>query len=109
MTYQEVSALVEGFGLPCAYYQFTEDTAVPPPFVCWYFTDSDDFAADDTNYQRIRPLVIELYTRFKGFALEAQIEEALNAAELVYSRYEEQLDDEKMIMITFQTEVVING
>ena len=29
MTYDEITTLVESFGLPFEYYQFTEDTAEP--------------------------------------------------------------------------------
>ena len=66
----ELKELIAGFGLPYAYYQFTKDTAKPPPFICYYLAQSDDFAADGVNYAKIRQLVIELYTRYKDFELE---------------------------------------
>lgn len=109
MTYQEVDALVASLGLPYAYYQFTAKTAQPCPFLCFYFPDSDDFKADNTIYQKIRPLIIELYTDDKDFALEAQIETALAAAGLVYSRSEVYVGSERMYQITYEMEVIINA
>lgn len=107
MTYKEVSTMIAGFGIPYAYYQFPEGTAQPCPFICFYFPDSNDFAADNTNYQRIRPLTIELYTDNKDFELEETIEAALNGSGLVYARFESWIDTEKMNMVTYETQVII--
>lgn len=109
MTYQEVATMVASIGVPYAYYQFPEGTAQPTPFVCFYFDNSDDLVADNTNYQRIRPLVIELYTDNKDFALEATVESVLNRAGLVYSRAESWIDSERMNMVSYTTSVVITG
>ena len=109
MTYKQIDDLVASIGMPYAYYQFTEETAEPCPFLCFYFEGSDDFAADNRNYQKIRPLTIELYTDDKDFALEAQIETALTAAGLVYSRSEVYIGSERMFQITYRMEVIING
>lgn len=112
MTYQDVATLISSIGLPYAYYQFPENDpnnpAPDPPFVCFYFSGSDDLLADDTNYQKIRPLVIELYTDNKDFTLEETVETALNSAGLVFSRSETYIDAEKLYMVTFNTEIVIS-
>ena len=109
MTYPQVATMVASIGVPYAYYQFPEGTAQPTPFVCFYFDNSDDLVADNTNYQRIRPLVIELYTDNKDFALEATVESVLNNAGLVYSRDEAWIDSERMNMVSYTTSVVITG
>ena len=80
---------------------------IAPPFVCFYFDSSNDFAADNTNYQRIRPLSLELYTDNKDFTLEQTVENVLNQNGLVYSREETYLDSERMYMVTFMTEIII--
>ena len=108
MTYSEVLAMLETINVPVAYYQFTADTAEPPPFICYYYSTSDDLAADDTNYQKIRPLVIELYTDTKDFTLESTVEETLNTYGLVYSKAETPIDSERMYMVVFNTTVVID-
>ena len=107
MTYREVATMIKNIGYPCAYYQFPEGTEQACPFICFYFTLSNDLAADDTNYQKIRQLAVELYTDNKDFAAEQVVEDALNASGLVYNREESYLDSERMYMVTFTTQVVI--
>lgn len=109
MTYKEIKTMISEIGVPFAYYQFTEDTAQPTPFVCFYFPGDNDFKADDSNYAIVRPLTIELYTDNKDFTLEATVESVLSAHGLPYSRSEAYIGTEKMFMTTYQTEVVING
>ena len=106
MTYKQVATMVESIGVPYAYYQFPNGTDQACPFICFYFTGSDDLAADNTNYQRIRPLTIELYTD-KDFALEATVESVLNGAGLVYSRDEAWIDSERMNMVAYATDIII--
>lgn len=107
MTYQEVNTMIDSIDVPYAYYQFDEKTAQPTPFICFYYRSDNDLAADDTNYQKIRLLVLELYTDEKSFTLEDTIETTLNHNGLVYSKYESYIDTEKMLMVTYETEVVI--
>ena len=107
MTYRQVAEMVSSIGVPYAYYQFPNNTGIAPPFVCFYFDSSNDFAADNTNYQRIRQLSLELYTDNKDFTLEQTVENVLNQNGLVYSREETYLDSEKMYMVTFMTEIII--
>lgn len=107
MTYEDVAKMVKNIGVPFAYYQFPEGTEQACPFVCFYFSGSNDLAADNTNYQRIRPLIIELYTDNKNFALEATVESVLNQNGLVYARDEAFIDSEKMNMVTYTTEIII--
>lgn len=109
MTYQEVNTFVESLGFPCAYYQFTQKTAVPPPFICWLMEGDDDLQADDINYARIRPLIIEYYTDAKDFAGETRIENALDAAGMPYAKDETYLDSERMHETIYTMEVVINA
>ena len=107
MTYKEVATMVKNISYPCAYYQFPNGTEQACPFICFYFTTSNDLSADNTNYQRIRQLAIELYTDNKDFEKEKTVEDALNANGLVYSREESYIDSERLYMVTFITEVVV--
>lgn len=107
MTYKDVSAMLASFGLPYAYYQFEEETAKPPPFICFYYPRASDLLADNENYQKIRILVIELYTDEKDFELEERIEAGLTANDLVYTRQETYLDDERMFEVAYETSIVI--
>lgn len=117
MTYKQVYQVISGIekapgeNIPVAYLMFpADDPQNPPPdppFICYYYTGDDDLLADDTNYQKIRPLTIELYTDNKDFALEDSVETALNAAGLVFSRMESFIESEKMFMASYETEIIV--
>ena len=107
MTYQEINTLIESIGVPSAYYQFTADTAVPPPFICFYFDNDPDLHADNVNYQKIAHLIIELYTDEKDFDLESTVESALNTAGISYGRNETHIDSEKLYLVTYSTNLII--
>lgn len=109
MTTQEVAGMVESIGLPFSYYQFNEDTAQEPPFICFFFPENNDFVADNTNYVKVCRLTIELYTDSKDFDIEAQVEAVLSQNGLVYTREETALDSEKMYEVIYTTEVIINA
>lgn len=117
MTYKEVYQAISSVTVststtdtvPVAYFQFPEDNAPPPPFITYYYSSDNDFKADDTNYTLIRDLNIELYTDNKDFTLEKAVEDALTSNGLVYSKSEDYIESEKLYMITFETEVIING
>lgn len=108
MTYREIAQMIAGIGLPYAYDHFDEGNASPPPFICFYFDGSDDLAADNSNYQRIRPLTLELYTDNKDFSLEETVEAALNSAGLVFSRSETYIDSERMYEVVYTTNIIIS-
>jgi len=103
----EVATMLSSTGLPYAYYQFTNDTAKVPPFICFYFEDSNDMFADGANYQKIEHLVVELYTREKDFTKEAVIESALASYGLTWVRAEQYLDDERMFVEVYDIDVLI--
>lgn len=107
MTYKEVKTLLSSAGIPVVYYQWPEGQAPEPPYLVFYYPGDNDFKADDQNYTKIRELTVELYTDQKDFALEETVESILSP--LVYSRNEAYLDTERMFMVSYETEVLING
>ena len=109
MTYKEVNTMIASVGIDYAYDHFMDDTDHQLPFICFLYGNSDDFSADNINYQRIRSLDIELYTENKDFALEQTVETVLNSNGLFYSREESWIDSEQMYMVRFSTEIVITG
>lgn len=109
MTYKQIASMVSSIGLPYAYYQFPEGTAQAPPFVVFFYADTDDVFADDTNYQRIATLNIELYTNEKDFATESTVEQILTNNNLTYYKEENYIDSEQMWQIAYEMEVIING
>lgn len=107
MTYKEVATMINSIGIPYAYYQFPDGTGQACPFICFFFSDSNDLAAENTNYKKIRTLNIELYTDNKDFALEETVETVLNSNGLVYDRSESYLDSERMFMVVYTTDILI--
>lgn len=118
MTYREVYQMVSsiesapGVVIPSAYFMFPDDPnnpAPPPPFLVYYYPGDNDFKADDSNYQAIRQLTIELYCDNKDFALEKAVEDVLSSNGFVFAKSEEYINSEKLYMTTYDTEVIING
>ena len=109
MTLQEVNNMVESIGLPYAYFQFPEGTGQAPPFICFFYTNSDDLFADNSNYQDIRRLNIELYTSTKDFTLEKTIEDTLKLNGFSYYREENFIETEKIWQIAYEMEVLISA
>lgn len=110
MSLNEIIDMLEEIGLPVAYQAFDEsEDAPPPPFICYLFPNNDLESADNINYAKIEELDIELYTSYKDFELENTIETVLTQHGFSFSREETYLSDEKVYMVTFITEVLINA
>lgn len=107
MTYKEIATMVASTNIPYSYYQFEEGTAQAPPFICFYFDEGNDLPADNTNYQRIEHLIVELYTEQKDFSLEKTVENTLNNHDIVFRRSEDVIDSEHLYMVVFEGDVVI--
>lgn len=108
MTHTEVATMIASIGLPYAYYEFPDDTEQEPPFVVFYYPQSDDLYADNQNYVGITQLNIELYTDEKDFDLESTVESVLTGSGLTYTKMETRIDKERMWQILYQMEVIIN-
>lgn len=109
MTTQEVRQMIEEIGLPYAYYEFPDGTQQEPPFVCLFYEGRNDFHADGVNYQKIKGLVIELYTDEPDLDKEDEIEALLTAHGLTYTTTEpEFIGSERMWKTEFTTEIIID-
>lgn len=109
MTTQEVAAMVAEIGIPSAYYQFPDNTGQATPFVCFFYSGDNDFKADDSNYQKIEHLIIELYTDDKDFTLEQTVESVLASHGMVWTRDEEWIESERMLEVVYEMDVVITS
>lgn len=107
MTPQEVNTLIASVGIPYAYHQFADDTGQEPPFICFFYGNSNGIAADDTNYVRVERLYIELYTDEKDFALEKTVEDLLNENGIVFEKEQAYLDSEHMHETIYQTDLIL--
>ena len=109
MTRADVATMLSGIGLPYAYDHFTEaDAPGNPPFICFIYGDSDDAIADDSNYQAIVGLTVELYVDAPDFAKEAAVEAALSGAGLVYAKSgPAYIESERMYQTNYTTSVLL--
>lgn len=110
MTYKEIYEMVESTGYPTAYRAFPENQKkeVAPPFICFFFSENADVYADDANYQKIEHLVVELCTDYKDLKKEAVVESALAGSGMTWTRSEDEIPSERMYMVTYEMDVVIN-
>lgn len=107
MTYQGIAQMVESIGLPCAYSHFEDDTVKAPPYICWIYPNNADFYADNSNYQTIELVQLELYTKTKSISWESAVEAVLSGYGISWAKNSGYLDDEQMNMTTWQFDVVI--
>lgn len=106
MTYENVIEMLEEAGLPLAYDHFAEGESPEPPFLIFLFPGTDNVFADDTVYQKIDELNIELYTDKKDRETENLIEDILIAHELPYEKSEVWIESEKMYEVLYQTQMI---
>ena len=106
MTYENVIEMLEEAGLPLAYDHFAEGESPEPPFLIFVFPGTDNVFADDTVYQKIDELNIELYTDKKDPETENLIEDILIAHELPYEKSEVWIESEKMYEVLYQTQMI---
>lgn len=107
MTYQNVATMLNSVGIPTAYHHFDKGSGQEPPFICFFYESSADMYADDSNYQKIENLVVELYTDNKDFALEQRLEGVLRDAGLTWSRDETYISTERMYEVVYNIVVII--
>ncbi|WP_368269916.1 hypothetical protein [Enterocloster clostridioformis] len=105
MTHEEVVQMIEEMGIPFAYHHFAEGESPAPPFICFLFPDSENFAADNIVYAAFQNLNLELYTDEKDPELEARVEEVLNAHELFWEKSEVWIETEKLYEVLYRMTV----
>lgn len=109
MTREEVYSMVQSIGLPCAYYEFPNNTPQKPPFVVWFFSVNTDVMADNSNYVDKEVLNIELYTKIRDFEQETAVEAVLAANGFTYAKEASFVEAERIWQISYESEVIIDG
>ena len=105
MTHEEVMQMLDETAIPYAYHHFAEGESPDPPFICFLFPGSDNFAADNIVYAAFQNLNIELYTNEKNPELEAAVESVLTAHELFWQKSEAWIETEKLYEVLYQLTV----
>lgn len=103
MTQKELAALLESTGLPVSYFAFPEDTAPAPPFICYWYQNSNNFSADGLVYYKTDHVAVKLYTATKQPEYESKVEAALSG--LFWEKKETYIESEKRFQIVYEMEV----
>ena len=106
MTHENVISMLRETGLPVAYDHFAEGEAPDPPFLCFLYPNSDDFAADGRVFQRIDDIHIELYTDKKDTRAELIVEAVLDAHEIPYRKSEVWIEKENLYEVLYSTQIL---
>ena len=107
MTITELKQILEAYGKPCAFSHFAEDQK--PPYICWIYTDSSNEFADEMVYKAIKSIQIEYYVRQDVPTEVLAFENYLTSHKVRWEQTgQEWLDEEKIYLFTYQTEV-LNG
>lgn len=101
MTLEEFTRLVQSTGIPSAYDYFAEGESPNPPFICYLFPGSDNFAADGMVYFELNQVRIELYTDAKNLEAEKKVEMALKDAGIFYNKSEVWIESEKLYEVLY--------
>lgn len=107
-TREEIETMMESMDLPLAYYQFDEGTAQAPPYVVFFYSTDSDVFADDSNYVDKEQLNVELYTRYRDFDLEKQVEAILESNGFTYGKEASFIESERLYQIAYEMEVIID-
>lgn len=92
---------VNGFTGKVTWFQWPINEAPALPFVCYFTTSDDNFAADNINYYKRPVYAVELYNKTRDFVLEGLFEQAFADAGLYFSKEAEYLEDENCWVTVF--------
>lgn len=101
---EKIISILEKLGIPFAYDHFSEGEAPDPPFICFRYPSSDNFAADGTVYFDIDVVDIELYTDKKDPEIEKKIQSFLTEEGIVYEKEEVWIESEKLYEVVYEFE-----
>ena len=97
----KLQTFLQETGIPYAYDHFTEGEAPEPPFVCYLFFGSNNFAADGHVYYKINEVHVELYTDCKDLSVERTLEDALDQHGIFYEKSEVWIESEKLYEVLY--------
>lgn len=104
-TPRDIREILQSTGIPFAYRLWPVGEAPPLPYGVYYAGKANNFAADGKVYFTAQRYTIELYTEEKDPNTEALLENALNGAEIFWTKDEAYIESERMNEISYEIEV----
>ena len=105
MTFKNITDMIESIGFPFTY-DFFQGKVPDPPYIVFNYPQNNDFGADNINYVSIDTLNIELYTRYKQFDKELQVEAVLEQNGIFYEKTETYIRNENLFQISYVCQVI---
>lgn len=109
MTYKQVFDMLKTTNLSVVYNSWEIGSVPALPYIVFTFPNNDDLFADNTNYQTIVQLNIELYSKNKDFTTEGTLETVLKSNGIPFQKSSVWIDSENLYQTLYTTEVLING
>ncbi len=94
-----IENILNQIGLPWAYGRFL--SVQEPPFLVYMGTGQNTFQADNTHYYRQNTHRIEYYFTIKDESVEAEIEDAILGAGLLYEKSEDTYIDSEDVFVVY--------
>ena len=101
----EFKQILERAGLPVAYRGFPASACPDMPFITYRETGTDNFGADGIVYAEIRQIQVDLFTKNKEVNTEKRLEAVFEAASIFWDKENEDDDDERCHIVTYETEI----
>lgn len=92
----DLIAVLDALEIPWANTLFEPEEAVEPPFIVLVADTSVDYEADNGIYAQLMGYEIEFYSVRRDYAMEKRIQNALDAAGIVYSKSVWYIESEDM-------------
>ncbi len=100
---KDFEKILSSSGFPVAYLSWPENGAPQMPYICYYVSGSNNFAADGIVYYPIIQIQVELYTELKDLKAENALETALSS--FYWNKTETYIDTENCYQIAYEIEV----
>ena len=106
MTYEHIADMVEAVGrtisAPTIYNLWPEGSAPDPPYLVFWYPESQNFYADNKVYAQFTTIRLELYTASKEPAMELAVEAELDRRSVAYQKREEYIEEEQLCMVIYE-------
>lgn len=104
MTLAQFAAVLQTTKLPVVYLSFGENDCPEMPFVTYFETATDNFAADGKVYHIIKQVQVDLWTAKKDTTTEALLESAFDTAGIYWNKEMDFDEDEQCMRATYSLE-----
>lgn len=101
MTQKELYTMLTSTGLEVAYGHFADDENVALPFITYSFDTTANMSADNSVYQHIQHVQVDLFSAEQDRALEKRLEDVFSNNEIIWASTDTNEEDELVYRITY--------